>query len=126
MGSNVPPMIPTRPPATERAYPGPPEPAPEDRLRPAYGGHRPGDRHPPHPATGPPLQPVAVRAATLRWTVPTATFRRHRAVNARRKVRLRPRTESPDVGVPTARPGRQVAGSTRGRIDKGSTRHADR
>src|SRR4051812_399487 len=41
MGSNVPPMIPTRPPATERAYPGPSEPAPEDRLRPADGGPGP-------------------------------------------------------------------------------------
>ena len=71
MGSNVPPMIPTRPPATERAYPGPPEPAPEDRPRLA-------DRRAPAAeagarrtaATGSPVQPVAVRTAPLRRTVP--------------------------------------------------------
>src|SRR3954467_5017199 len=124
MGSNVPPMIPTRPPATERAYPGPPEPAPEDRPRPPYGGDRPGDQHPPDRATGSPVQPVAVRAASLRWTVPAATFRRHRAVNARRKVRLRPGAETADGGVHTARPGRQVARSTSDRIDKVLTRQA--
>src|SRR4051794_31462104 len=34
MGSKVPPITPTRPPATERGYPGLPEPAREDRPRP--------------------------------------------------------------------------------------------
>src|SRR5829696_4790810 len=41
MGSNVPPMIPTRPPATERAYPGAPEPAPSG---PTPAGVAPGPR----------------------------------------------------------------------------------
>src|SRR5829696_9165524 len=50
MGSNVPPMIPTRPPATERAYPGAPEPAPSGptpvggAIDPRPAGRGPMDR----------------------------------------------------------------------------------
>ena len=72
MGSNVPPMIPTRPPATERAYPGPPEPVPEDRPRLTDPAAVPARRPAPArtAATGSPVQPVAVRTAPLRMDGP--------------------------------------------------------
>src|SRR3954449_6094984 len=57
MGSNVPPMIPTRPPATGRAYRGPPGQAPSGSA-PAGGRPPPGGGAPAAP-TGPPVQPVA-------------------------------------------------------------------
>src|SRR4051794_38966752 len=80
MGSNVPPMIPTRPPATERAYPGPSEPAPEDRPRPAGGGGgRRRRRPPPPPARPPPPPPRRPRPGPRRTGRPAPPCSRSRS-----------------------------------------------
>src|SRR5215207_7845237 len=125
MGSNVPPMIPTRPPATERAYPGAPEPAPSGPTPAGVApGPRPAGRGPMDRLDRLPVQPVTVRHRAV------AVIRTGAVVspapscsNGRTAVQLRGGAEiAREISGRPAK-GRHGVLSTRGRTDKPPCRH---
>ena len=127
MGSNVPPMIPTRPPATDRAYPGPPEPARADRLRLTSSGtpaRRPGCDGPPRPA--PPCSRSQTCPCRRADAVDAGATARHRAAPTRdeRRVTARPGTVALRRSVHRPVTGGR-ASSTSDRVDRSTRRQAD-
>ena len=128
MGSNVPPMTPTRPPATDepiRAHRSRPERTGPGR-RMAGPARRPGPAGPPRPA--PPCSRSQSGPRSLRRTVPDARSRRHRAANARDGFGYGPR-RAQKVPSRATTAGRHAADDdgrppTRGTFESGQDRTA--